>query len=161
MLSAGPLSVNFDFPDFGDEFAEAQFNIAPHATAIGPECEFSITQLVAVKKGHLRLYVWGWLEYYDVFDKTELRRFEFHNEIFVDGDPRMKDCSFTMRYLPKHNGEDANCYRTPGERGEKRQRPIVAFPITSEDYKDFGLTDEEWDKRVADFADPPQRMPPP
>ena len=67
-----------------------------------------------VRRGILRLYVWGAAEYNDTFKDTSRRRTEFCYEIVFD-DAAAGDGQIAMgsRFCGPHNGIDDGCYHKP------------------------------------------------
>jgi hypothetical protein len=105
------IPPNYDFPDSDS---------APYACIIGPKQTSDIIettippktlQLVAMRK--LNLYVWGWIEYNDVFSHTPRRRTEFCARINLHGNPEESGCIMLMRIHSRHNGADESCEKKP------------------------------------------------
>jgi hypothetical protein len=95
---------DFDYPDRGKE----KFRVV-----IGPK--HTIKSYIpipvhiideAFAKSH-RVYMWGWVDYNDVFKDTPRHRTEFCHEIRQIGN----DLSFNI--YGKYNGSDDECYRKP------------------------------------------------
>jgi hypothetical protein len=107
-----PMPSDYDFPDDKDR--------KPFTAVIGPKQtqELILTaipprtlQLVATRK--LKLYVWGWIDYNDVFEDTPRRRTEFCSVVQLHGDPETTNCIMTLRTYPRHNGADQSCEKKP------------------------------------------------
>jgi hypothetical protein len=88
--TTGPegLPANFEYPDLdtqGSELAGKGNGIAtylgPHQTLYATTVSIPITVMKAVRDGHARVFVWGWLEYVDTFQKTSFHRAEFCQEV--------------------------------------------------------------------------------
>ena len=70
---------NFSFLDIGD-VAPRQFTI-PSKGFGNATMEVPIQVLEYVKDGNLRLFVWGWITYHDIFERTPVRLSEFCDEV--------------------------------------------------------------------------------
>lgn len=84
-----PGFYNFDLdisgqPINGRSMALIGF-IAPHATQYAEMSTIPIACIEEVKAGTLRLFVWGWIEYPDVFDEISAHRTEFCSEVIATG----------------------------------------------------------------------------
>jgi hypothetical protein len=108
----GSIPDNFDFSDDPDR--------EPFSAVIGPRQthELILTavppttlKLVAMKK--LKLYVWGWIDYNDVFADTPRRRTEFCSAIQLFGNPEETGCVMSLRTHVRHNGADDTCEKKP------------------------------------------------
>ena len=51
--------------------------LAPHATGMGSSTHVTGADLLAIRDGKLRMYMWGWARYHDVFDATAERLSRF------------------------------------------------------------------------------------
>lgn len=118
----------FEFPDFygGDWFGYAKLLLGPRQTLRGQPLERPVDTLLAVKRRERRLFLYGWAEYYDVFDSLRLHRTEFCREIMVLGEPNEINCQFRFDITGKFNGADADCYRKAGHRA-----PLINTPYTA------------------------------
>jgi hypothetical protein len=109
-VDAGPLPVDFDFPDYGG----AQRNMIGPATIMhGDRVDISVDQLQKIRAGTAHAYLWGWAEYSDVFAGTDRHRSEFCFEIIVTGNPSYKEGRFGFALHGPFNGYDEDCYRKP------------------------------------------------
>ncbi len=64
--------------------------LAPHATGMGGSSTLSGADLLAIRQGRLRLYIWGWARYHDVFPATAERLTRFCLIVNgVQGDPNV------------------------------------------------------------------------
>lgn len=100
---------DFDFPDAVDR--------EPLCTCIGPKAIIHSDYVdipVTFFNGQNHVYVWGWVDYNDVFDETPRHRTEFCYEIIMNWAKRF-DPQVGMRLRPhhKHNGADNECHRKP------------------------------------------------
>jgi hypothetical protein len=81
---------NYDYPDLdrdgqllpGQGEGLSMF-IGPHATQYADTLAIPVPIMEEVRAGKLRLFVWGWAEYCDVFEGIPLHRTEFCNEVIV------------------------------------------------------------------------------
>lgn len=74
---SNPLPSNFTFIDcWGEEESNGNTLIGPNNAIMGEFAQFSIEELVAAKDGSMHLYIWGWIDYNDVFENTLRHRSE-------------------------------------------------------------------------------------
>ncbi|HEY1706877.1 MAG TPA: hypothetical protein VGG10_01330 [Rhizomicrobium sp.] len=111
----GDLDPNFDFPDGGSVVPGA-----PGDTVIGPGGEleshlrFPVDKLQRAQKGKYNIYIWGWIEYDDVFDDSPRRRTETCIRLDIIGDPiEPANCTIEQVFKGPFNGADEYCYRQP------------------------------------------------
>jgi hypothetical protein len=69
-----------------------------------------VEKIVAKKK---KLYVWGWIDYNDVFDGTPRHRTEFCYDITPDEIPNKGDIYLRFPAFGRFNGVDGDCVRQP------------------------------------------------
>ncbi|GEM_PF-3468615 len=103
------IPQHFDFPDhFGEE--STAMIIGPHATIPASPLEIENIYIDNILAGQGHLYIWGWAEYNDVFDKTIRHRTEFCNEVLIS---KMADnkVNFRFRLYRLHNGADGDCFK--------------------------------------------------
>lgn len=100
---------DFDFPDAVDH-KPLYACIGPKAIIHSDYVDIPITYF----DGQNRVYIWGWVDYNDVFDKKSRHRTEFCYEIIMNWTKRF-DPRMAMRLRPhhKHNGSDDECCRKP------------------------------------------------
>ena len=87
---SGEPPNNYDYPDLdrngqlipGQGEGLSTF-IGPHATQYADTLAIPLPIMEEVRAGKLRLFIWGWAEYRDVFDGVSLHRTEFCNEVIV------------------------------------------------------------------------------
>jgi hypothetical protein len=109
----GDLPSNFTFPDMGYVKAR-QFFISARGYANGTE-NVPLAVLEQAKKGQMRLYVWGWITYHDVFKGTPTRLSEFCDEItdIKSSTADMADPTSTVTadvsLCEEHNCSDEEC----------------------------------------------------
>ena len=64
--------------------------LAPHGTGMGSSTYVTGDQLLAIRDGKLKMYMWGWTKYRDVFDATPGRQSRFSIIITsFQGDPNV------------------------------------------------------------------------
>jgi hypothetical protein len=83
----GDLPSGFIFEDIGPQDTSPRF-IAPKGALLSAHLPIEACILEAVRVGHLRLFMWGWVTYRDIFDSTIERETQFCFELDrIDGDP--------------------------------------------------------------------------
>src|SRR4029079_3983421 len=80
------IPENFDFPYLGETPVQRAM-VGPYATTWGAESVIPTAKLLEVKKGGCKIYLWGWVEYGDVFAGTDRHRTEYCMEVRVIGNP--------------------------------------------------------------------------
>jgi hypothetical protein len=108
---------SFDYP------AEAFHGKPPHVSPIsmGPNSELGgvsvsvdVATLKEIGEKSKFLYIWGWIDYNDVFPDTPRYRTEFSFELVVRASPFREDANaFKTPHLWKHHGSDDECFRNP------------------------------------------------
>jgi hypothetical protein len=117
------LDPGFDFPDRKDDVYPTVL-VGPHATIEIDGPTITVDQLSSTVKpiGNNKVFMWGWIEYGDVFDGNERQRTEFCFEIIVSGNIFHSDqipvegFPFVFQTYPRHNG-------VYGDEGVKKPRP--------------------------------------
>jgi len=109
-VDAGELPADFDFPDYGPP---SHIMIGPTAMMEGSSLRIPIETLQKLRAGEAHAYMWGWIDYTDIFAKTPRHRAEFCMEIEVSGNPIYKEGGFKYRAHGPFNGIDDECYRRP------------------------------------------------
>jgi hypothetical protein len=76
--------------------------------------------LNSVARGDNHLYMWGWVEYGDIFRKSQRSRSEFCFEVAINGDITKPPTDlvkppFDFVACAKHNGSEDECYRRAGD----------------------------------------------
>jgi hypothetical protein len=117
------MPADFDFPDLSNPpTIRPKIVIGPKSTTFSGECEIPIAVLVEASEKKKRVYLWGWVEYNDVFDATTRHRTECCIEIVVAGDPKVAhapgdisspNIPFLYHGGGQFNGMDDECYRQP------------------------------------------------
>jgi hypothetical protein len=93
----GEIPSDFTYPDLGPGGAPAvkkdrnAWYLGPQSTSYAEILKIPITAMEEVRVGKLRLFVWGWVEYRDIFEGTPLHRSEFCNEVVVTDMGRKDD----------------------------------------------------------------------
>lgn len=103
------LPPSFDFPE-PEDFEESYSSIGPGETVDGPSAEVPRWLIDAVKLETRTLFVWGWLEYSDVFKGSPRRRTEFALQVQKSGHG---DFGIAQVTLHRHNGIDDSCDKKP------------------------------------------------
>jgi len=117
------MMMNINWKHFKEEIPE-DFNF-PDASQppvygfIGPKsfihsCHVDIPIPLIEKAafvGDHKIYIWGWVDYNDVFEGTPRRRTEFCYEILSESVPEKALIGFRLHR--KYNGADDECYRKP------------------------------------------------
>jgi hypothetical protein len=106
------VDSTFEWPDVGD-LEVGHTMIGPKAIMHGAQLDITVDVLDKIKAQELHAYIWGWVEYNDVFPRTPRHRSEFCVEIIVNGDVRTENCQFFFRQQGRHNGFDDECLHEP------------------------------------------------
>ena len=99
-----PIGDNFDFPDVGSP--------SPTTLAAGQELAFQGPTISSIDMDHVRngtahFYVYGWVEYDDVFVHTPRRRTEFCSKFLVGLG------NWSLISHSTFNGSDEECVHRP------------------------------------------------
>lgn len=105
------LPEDSEFPDNAQQAARNLF--PPGHTMLGQYFEIPISDLEKMNRGEARAFIWGWVEYNDVFECTARHRHEFCFEIIVVGNPNTKQGGFVYPHHGAFNGHDSECFRKP------------------------------------------------
>src|SRR5437868_9660299 len=88
---AAELPADFSFPDVWFDPNAPRMNpvsyIGPLDTITSDTLTIESGVLDAERQGHLCIYIWGWVEYDDIFDNTPPHRTEFCHRVRVFRDP--------------------------------------------------------------------------
>ena len=114
------LPDNFDFPN-KPQGKFSKFLIGPNAMngIDGPEISVEDLTDATDAIGKTKVYMWGWIEYNDVFENTERHRTEFCVEIKPVANifqvEQIKDEGIPFYFLnhSQHNGADSDCMKKP------------------------------------------------
>lgn len=104
------LPSNFTFPD-GELTENAA--IGPGGTYGTPGFFVSIADIRKIIAKEKKLYVWGWIDYNDVFDDTPRHRTEFCFDISPDEVPDGTNLYMRFPTHGRYNGIDGDCVRQP------------------------------------------------
>jgi len=114
------LPDDFDFPDKGppDAVEEPKNPLAfvgPKADLWMPALAINVVDLDKINPGRKKIYIYGWIDYDDVFPHAERHRTEFCLEIIGVSPDYMTPAGapIAMRHYKKHNGADDECFRRP------------------------------------------------
>jgi len=103
------IPADFHFPDGKQEPSV----LGPRQTVETWLTDIANDTLVNAAQSSHKLYVWGWVEYNDVFANTQRHRTEFCFRVMVHGDPRTAQCSFGISRHAKYNATDDDCVKKP------------------------------------------------
>ena len=105
---SGPETIQFgdQWPAAGKRELSRIF-VAPKTSISGLPVTISVHEL---RSGD-PCFVWGWIEYDDIFDQRH--RSEFCVEIELRGAPSIDPNAVALRFYRLHNGADDECYRQP------------------------------------------------
>lgn len=111
----GPEEMNFRDGWKEEEPQEyVTYLIAPKTQSLSLPFQIHIVDIDAVKRGEKRMFIYGWVDYDDVFPGTPRHRTEFCGELTVIGNPAVDDPSWArISTYRKYNGADDECYRGP------------------------------------------------
>jgi len=108
---------DFDFPDEwtpGELRENVPISIGARAETWCAPQEFHLVDVAHITQGDRHIYIWGWIDYSDVFAKTARHRTEFCFELMVIGNPdHPNPQNISVRTYRKHNGTDTECFRKP------------------------------------------------
>jgi hypothetical protein len=128
----GGIPDDFDFPDLdvqGNPVASVEaiiFSLGPKASWESWSAQVPFSIIEAVVNGHVRLFLWGWVDYNDIFPDTPRHRTEMCAEFIVDsferrpieGGAEIKITSSRFVNHRRFNGADDDCYRQPVPRNK-------------------------------------------
>jgi hypothetical protein len=104
-----PISPDFDFPNL--KVSEYQWLlIGPSATAQSGKYFIPIDKILKIRAGELHAYLWGWIEYDDVFDNTLRHRTEYGYKIIAGGGMSPEQVAIGHMATPRHNAADKECF---------------------------------------------------
>jgi len=103
-----------DFPYLDGPKTETVL-IGPDHGVMSPVINVPVDRMMQVVRGNQRLFIWGWIDYNDVFPGTPRHRTEFCFEIVPDRGMPITDENTTLRseFHGPHNGADGDCQRQP------------------------------------------------
>ena len=115
---AGGIPDDYNFPDLGATAGSVPISMGPKGITWSGECEIPIDKVLATRNGEGQLFVWGWVEYDDIFEGTPRHRTEYCFEVKVpgiptihtaEGNPEGAHVPFRYQGYKKHNGTDEEC----------------------------------------------------
>ncbi len=101
-----------DFP-FADEGQLHNVMLPPGKTIRGPGVEIPSSVIEQIERKQRHGYVWGWIDYDDVFPANPRHRTEFAFEIEVRARAKGKGKHYHLRLLDRFNNWDVECERSP------------------------------------------------
>ena len=104
------LPDDFDFPDGPKSEVAA---IGARSTFDTLDFFVSIAEVEKVIEKKQKMYVWGWVDYNDVFERTPRHRTEFCFEIVLDRVPNGQEIKMRFPSHERYNGIDGDCQRVP------------------------------------------------
>jgi hypothetical protein len=120
LLTDKELPPKFDFPDTrfppdGQPFFLSRDLIGPHAQINGAPYILSIEEILAIRDGKKKFYIWGWSDYDDIFEGTERHRTEYCYQLAILYDPRNPNntAALGMGLYGNFNNVDGECRRPP------------------------------------------------
>lgn len=119
-VDVGDIPANFDFTDANNP---GQTIIGPDATMHGLTIDLDIDTLQKIRSNSAHAYIWGWIDYDDIFANTRRHRTEFCVEIQVTGNPIYKEGGFLYRMHGPFNGFDEDCYCKPKQYYDGLENP--------------------------------------
>jgi hypothetical protein len=109
-IDAGDIPPDFDFSNTDNA---SPTMIGPDATMHGRVLDLDVKTLQKIRTSEAHAYIWGWIDYNDIFAKTQRHRTEVCVEIQVTGNPIYKEGGFAYRMHGSFNGFDEDCYCKP------------------------------------------------
>jgi hypothetical protein len=115
----GDMPPDFAFVDVGDPSPGASF-IPPKGSISSSGIPVEAAILEAIRFRHIRLFIWGWTTYRDIFENDKKRETQFCMELDrVDGDPydiptaqdERARIFFNFRICGRHNCADDDCHK--------------------------------------------------
>jgi|GEM_PF-2031015 hypothetical protein len=110
---------DYTFPDLGER-EDWPMDHPPKSVIYGSPLNFSEEIVNDVIAGLGCIYVWGWVEYNDIFDNTYRHRTEFCDEVVIKsldiqegGIGGFGASGIGIRTHKKHNGADDYCFKKP------------------------------------------------
>jgi hypothetical protein len=113
----GDMPPDFVFVDIGQPSPGAGF-VPPKSSILSTHLPIEAAILEATRVKQIRLYIWGWVTYRDIFDSTDDRETQFCFELDrVDGDPydiptaqdEKARIVFNFRICGRYNCADDDC----------------------------------------------------
>jgi hypothetical protein len=118
VLWDGPLPNDFAYPD-GAAPEESSAVIAPKVPNPIP-IDILLEDIIAIRDKQKRGFIYGWVEYSDIFTATGLRRTEFCIEIEIVGNVMIQqppnNPPLGFKTVGRYNAIDEDCVYKPGQR---------------------------------------------
>jgi hypothetical protein len=119
-----PIDLTYDFPNLGDNPTPGRIFIGPGGTAFGGPILIPPFNIIEALERRRHLYVWGWIEYDDIFSNTPRHRTEFCFEVIPILRPSelpdgQRSVVATFQYFQSHNGAHDDCIK-PIETGSPK-----------------------------------------
>lgn len=99
----GQLPDGFDFSDLANGSENTVGFIPPQSTAGATDLVVPVQDIEAVIAGSKTLFIWGWIEYDDMFENTPIHRVEYADQIFIVGDAKTDKNRVQHRLYRRHN----------------------------------------------------------
>jgi hypothetical protein len=117
-LTSEPLPDDFDFPDTEPRDDDGPATIGPNKSIMGTSSEYLLPEtILEIARGQRRFYVWGAVEYTDIFNVRRRTETAASMQVELLDD----DGSIVMRWnsIRRHNGVDGECLRPPSHKRQK------------------------------------------
>ena len=103
---------DFGFPDAENADYDAPFTLGSNRKIYSKQLQLHLLDITETVVGGFQLYVWGWMDYDDIFKRTPRRRTEF---CVAGVGGRNKDGAPGIIFsgYRRHAGMDAGCMRAP------------------------------------------------
>lgn len=109
ILESG-LPPDFEFPD--GPLIESTV-IGPRAAVESQEYIFAAMEMTLAARGGVRCFIWGWVDYDDVFEDSTRHRTEFCFQVVAKSWGDSFDPNISFRPYQQFNGADGDCMRQP------------------------------------------------
>jgi hypothetical protein len=129
------LPREFDFPDtygFREPTDRVRLSIGPGGEIAGDPKDIEISELERAYHRQCRIFIWGWVDYNDIFPQTPRHRTEYCFEIVVSSDPSRHEAgtsTFMFFAYGTHNGIEEECYRKAGEKARQVLYNETIWPL--------------------------------
>jgi hypothetical protein len=107
----GEPPEDFDFPDRDGQAGEDFFDLGPGQNMYTAGQTFSFAELMETGLTDKRLYIWGWIEYSDMFDGSPRRRTEFCCIGRLGTKPILQTPTVVFQTYRRHNAIDERCVK--------------------------------------------------
>lgn len=111
---AGEMPDNFDFPDTDTDKMGGPMLLGPNQHLVGGYARIPRSIIAQVYAGKRSVYVYGWVEYDDIFPNTGRRRTECCYKLVFDAPEYLGGKGMLVTRVHKRfNSADENSYRKP------------------------------------------------